>query len=226
MKILICGYRDWAIEIYEQWNKNIPLTIETKADLVTSKEELDQYLEERSLKPAFIFFLGWSWIVQENIINSNYCICSHPSDLPLFRGGTPIQNQVVNGALKSAVTLFKMDNKIDHGAILYKEFLNLDAELDTIFKNIKDSTYRGMLNIVSQYHRNKVVKETIQDHTVSTYYKRRTPAQSEVTLEDIQNHTAKEIFRKARVLGNPYPNAYIKCKDGTKLYLRKTTYDE
>ena len=48
----------------------------------------------------------------------------HPSPLPKYRGGSPIQNQIINGESKSAVTLFKINNKIDQGDIIYqKEFL-------------------------------------------------------------------------------------------------------
>ena len=42
---------------------------------------------------------------------------------------------------------------------------------------------------------------------------------SEIKLEDFNNFTAEELHNKIRSLQNPYPNSFIICKDGTKLFL-------
>ena len=50
----------------------------------------------------------------------------HPSALPKFRGGSPIQNQIIRNIKNSKVTLFKMNEKIDAGPIILskKVFFN------------------------------------------------------------------------------------------------------
>ena len=63
---------------------------------------------------------------------------------------------------------------------------------------------------------------TPQDNFEATYFKRRTPDQSEITIEDLKNLKAEDLYNKIRALQDPYPNAFIKCKNGTKLYLTKT----
>ena len=45
---------------------------------------------------------------------------------------------------------------------------------------------------------------------------------SEIKLDDLKNNTAMEIHNKVRSLQSPYPNAFIKCKDGSKLLIQKT----
>jgi methionyl-tRNA formyltransferase len=35
----------------------------------------------------------------------------------------------------------------------------------------------------------------------------------------MKKYTAKELHNKIRALQSPYPNAFIRCKDGTKLFL-------
>jgi len=47
------------------------------------------------------------------LIDEYDCYCIHPSDLPKYRGGSPIQNQIIDGVKDSAVTLFKMDYDLD-----------------------------------------------------------------------------------------------------------------
>ena len=38
----------------------------------------------------------------EEIVKLNNCICLHESNLPKFRGGSPIQNQIIKGIKKTA----------------------------------------------------------------------------------------------------------------------------
>lgn len=42
----------------------------------------------------------------------------HPSLLPKYRGPTPIQTAILNGEKTAGVTLFLMDEQIDHGPVL------------------------------------------------------------------------------------------------------------
>ncbi|MCR4328614.1 MAG: methionyl-tRNA formyltransferase [Patescibacteria group bacterium] len=49
----------------------------------------------------------------------------HPSLLPRHRGATPIQTAILEGDGETGTTLFLMDEKIDHGAIIAQERLNL-----------------------------------------------------------------------------------------------------
>ena len=64
-----------------------------------------------------------------------------------------------------------------------------------------------------------------QDHNEATLYKRRKPEESEIFIEDFNTLTAEQIHDKIRCLQDPYPNAFITCKDGTKLYLKKSDYE-
>ena len=45
---------------------------------------------------------------------------------------------------------------------------------------------------------------------------------SEIKIDDIQEFTASQLHDKVRALQDPYPNAFITCKDGTKLFLKNT----
>lgn len=216
--ILLCGYRDWFIKIHadltndENLNKNF--------NFLTCKDpdELNKILNENKID--YIFFLGWSWILKKDILDNYICICLHPSKLPLYRGGSPIQHQIINGEKISAVTFFIMDEKVDHGPILWSKEFNLEGNLDDIFNRIADIGSIGMNEILNYIHSNDRVEAVEQNHSESTYFKRRKPEQSEIKIEDLQNQTAEQIYNKIRALQDPYPNAYISCKDGTKLYIQ------
>ncbi len=212
--IYICAYRDWGIEIYNR------IKIYFDVTLINSKDEFE-HLSYLFAEDDTIFFLGWSWIVDEEIINKCNCICLHPSPLPKYRGGSPIQNQIINDDIISAVTLFKMNEKLDEGDILFQEELLLDKEINDIFDGIIRLGIVGIYNILDGNF-----EPVEQDSSKATYYKRLTPDKSEITLDEIKNKPARYLYNKIRMLNDPYPNAYIKCKDGSKLYLTKSYYND
>ena len=101
MKILCVGYRDWALSLYDRLGQesNCELLI------VRNRQEYSKVVIDK-FQPDLILFYGWSWKVETSIIKKYKCIMLHPSPLPKYRGGSPIQNQIINGEKISAVTLF------------------------------------------------------------------------------------------------------------------------
>jgi|TARA_R110000787_G_scaffold285864_1_gene402552 methionyl-tRNA formyltransferase len=207
--IYICAYRDWALGIYNQI-KGI------NCKLINSRDQLNNI---KFNNDDVIFFIGWSWMVKDYIINNNRCICLHPSPLPKYRGGSPIQHQIINGEKDSAVTFFIMNDKLDAGEILYQEKFSLEGELSDIFNRIISIGSKGLLTLL-----HTEVKPIKQDELKATYYKRRKPEESEITIDEIKNKPTEYLYNKIRMLNDPYPNAYIKCKDGSKLYITKSHY--
>jgi|TARA_R110001592_G_scaffold11644_1_gene57011 methionyl-tRNA formyltransferase len=211
--IWVCAYRDWSINIFDQIQNQF------ECKLITSQDKL---IEEKSKfkKSDKIFFLGWSWIISDDIINNFECICLHPSPLPKYRGGSPIQHQIINNEKYSAVTFFKMNNKLDAGDILWQQFFSLKGELVDVFNRIENLGVSGIIYILLNDP-----KSIPQNDLESTYYKRRQPKESEITINDLKNNLSYDLYNKIRSLQDPYPNAYIKCKNGTKLYIKQTSYE-
>lgn len=116
------------------WNKGIfDLTIrrfQGSWTYVTNKAELEQVYE---ICPRYIFFLHWSDIVPDDIIENFECVCFHPSHLPYGRGGTPIQNLIMRGFTETQLTAFRMTSEIDAGPIYASRSLTLDGSLQEIF---------------------------------------------------------------------------------------------
>ena len=209
-KILFCGYRQWALDIYEHLHNYV--------DLVQTPKEFNNIITKNTYD--IIFFIGWSWIIPTHIINSCTCICLHPSALPLYRGGSPLQHQIINGETNSAVTLFIMTEKIDDGPILWQKEFSLQGELIDIFKTVYELGVEGINYILDCNNLDKI--STLQDNSKATFFKRRAPSQSEIKNTDFADYTAEEIYNKIRALQTPYPNPYILCKDNTKLFITKT----
>ena len=212
MNIACIGYRAWALSIY----RSIMLDTEHNFLLIDSKESFE---EEKiiSFSPDLVLFYGWSWIIPDHLVDRYTCLMLHPSPLPRYRGGSPIQNQIINNESDSAVTIFKIDHGIDTGPICAQQSFSLDGDLNSIFDRITNIGIELTKHIIS--HGFDLIP---QDHNLATFFKRRKPSESEITQEELLTKPASYLHNKIRMLQDPYPNAYIVCADGSKLYLNNS----
>jgi methionyl-tRNA formyltransferase len=219
MNIVFCGYRDWALNIIEEV-KNHEL-IESY-HIINSKEEFDVQIPNLTNKINFIILLGWSWIVSDEITEKHQCIGIHPSDLPSYRGGSPLQHQIIEGVTKSKISLISISKKIDGGDIWLKEDFSLKGDnIKVVFKNLEKSSIR-LLNTFFNI-KGKVEKQK-QNLTLGSYYKRRTPKESRIELNDFSNNSLEEMYNLLRSLTDPYPNAYLEDAEGNKLYFTGVSF--
>ena len=210
MRIACIGYRSWALNIYKELQGEFP---EYKFLMQLSKDNFSE-MEIEKFKADLILFYGWSDIITSKLIKSGKCLMLHPSPLPKYRGGSPIQNQIINGDLHSAVTIFLMDKGIDTGPIAKQKYLSLKGTLENIFKRIELIGFELTRDIINQG-----LDVFDQNNEKATHYRRRSPAQSEITLEELKTQTAEYLYNKIRMLQDPYPNPFIKTIDGKKLLI-------
>jgi len=208
MVYLFCAYRNWSIELYHYLSKRYKMVLLTNPKKLSLK-----YVKK--LNPKFIFFPDWSWIVPDDIINNYTCICFHESDLPKFSGGSPLQNQIIRGIIKTKTSAFIMNDKLDAGDILLKKDLDLCGSIDEIFSRMIKNDYEMIVKIIQgKFQRKK------QKGKPSTF-KRRKPEQSE--LKNLC-HSKKYLYNFIRMLEDPYPNAFIRI--GKRRLKFKSAYFE
>jgi len=209
VNIACIGYRPWALEIYKELQLNSSHSYLNQLSL----DDFNQ-VEIEEFDPDLVLFYGWSWIVPESLIKKYTCLMLHPSPLPLYRGGSPIQNQIIRGEKKSKVSIIVMTQDIDAGPIVGQQDISLEGDISDIFAEL---TEKGA-SITEDILLNGLNPQE-QDHAKATIYKRRKPEDSEITLEEISTQSSDYLHNKIRMLQDPYPNAYIKTSDGEKLYL-------
>jgi len=211
MKNILCiTYRSWATKIYDMLEQSLP---EYNFKIINNQ---DLYSEDiiKSFKPDIILWYGWSWIIPPNIVEQYECLCLHPSALPKYRGGSPIQNQIINNEKMSAVTIFKMNDGIDTGDIIKQVPMLLEGNIQEIFNRMTEIGFIATYDLLTNgYSLRK------QNNNKSTYFSRRKPTDSEITVNEILSQPAEYLYNKIRMLTDPYPNAYIKDKNGQKVYI-------
>ena len=232
MKIISLISREWSYEITKKIIKDSDKSINfclliTKNVLINKgkykhinikKTLSSNHLKTiKSFKPDLILAYGWSDYMSKDLRRIAPCLILHPSKLPKYRGGSPIQNQILNGIKKSAVSILYAEDDIDSGEILFQEEISLEGYLNDIFKRMINKGVKGTKKILKL----SKLKSYSQNHKYATYYKRRKPIQSMISLKDIKKFEAEYFFNLVRGLQDPYPLAYIECKNKTKLYLKK-----
>ncbi len=77
----------------------------------------------KTLKPDLFVLASYGYILSKNFLSVAVkgSLNVHPSLLPKYRGAAPIQRCLMNGDDKTGITIFYMDEKIDHGEIIFQE---------------------------------------------------------------------------------------------------------
>ncbi len=89
--------------------------------LLNSSDDSRTLLNSSEIDIALVY--SFARIIPKNLLNlPKYGFwCIHPSLLPKYRGTSPIATALINGDKETGVTIFKMDEKIDHGPIIVQK---------------------------------------------------------------------------------------------------------
>ncbi len=208
MVYLFCAYRDWSIKLYEKLSKT-----HNNFLLLNSPKKLT-FSFVKKLNPEFIFFPDWSWIIPKKITSNYKCICFHESNLPKFRGGSPLQNQIIRGITKTKTTAFLMSDGLDEGNIILQRSLSLNGNIEEIFSRMIDNDFKMIEKIIAGNY--KLTKQKGKP----SIFKRRKPEDSEL---DSSSHSLEYFYNFIRMLDDPYPNAFIKLGN-KKLILKNPQF--
>ncbi|MFH1833023.1 MAG: formyltransferase family protein [Candidatus Levyibacteriota bacterium] len=243
MNVIFFGYRKWSYQILKnllrendkQWKIVTAITIpKPEANfsalqipcLKVNPKTLDKEIATlEKYTPEIFLFYGWSWMIPPSLYKSHLCLCLHTSPLPKYRGGSPLQHQIIRGEKTSAVSIFRMVKELDAGDIYGQKTFSLNGTINNIFDRIVKTGSEETIKVLDGLVKNEL-KPIRQNELHATFYKRRKAEESELTIEDFRTKTAQELYNFIRSLGDPYPNAFIKCKNGKKLFFKKVSIEK
>ena len=182
LNVVFCLYRKWAFDVVSEVSNEFRGRI--SSTICADPQAFDILIEDREKTLDLIFFLGWSWIVPKRIIHNNVCICMHPSFLPDYRGGSPIQHQIIDGKTNSVATFFIMDEKIDRGPIIRRALFSLEGSLSEVIEDMATATGEGVIDIILSYIDKGRIDSFPQGGNEGTFFQRRTPEMSEIKVSD------------------------------------------
>jgi methionyl-tRNA formyltransferase len=157
------------------------------------------------IKPKIIFFIHWSEIIKKPIYEKYLCIQFHCTNLPQGRGGSPIQNQILQGIKKTKLSAFKITKKIDSGPICLKENFSLAGSASEILFRLELKS----INMIKKIVKMKKIIFLEQIGKVSNFIRRK-KKQSKIDIKKFKN--IEKLYDFLRMLDSfSYPNAYFEA---------------
>lgn len=229
MKILFCGYRYWAQNVYN----SVAHGPDHDWLFVQDKDEMLAAL--RTHEFDLIFCVGWSWIVPKRIVENYVVFGIHPSDLPKYAGGSPLQHQILDGLTETKCTLFRLRPELDSGETIDKEPMSLEGTMEDVLRELA-------------YTSIKLIRRTVEAYPDITHTptgkvrtkKRLKPEQSQLLLNfetgDVRTTTGpkpntfgmlrnvRQLYDFIRCRTDPYPNVYVEDETG-RLYFTNVRFE-
>ncbi|MDI1270410.1 MAG: hypothetical protein PSV40_15090 [Polaromonas sp.] len=167
---------------------------------VRSREDLTFNTLEK-IKPIFVFFPHWSWLIPEDVYSGFDCVIFHMTDLPYGRGGSPLQNLIVRGNCDTMLSAFKCVKELDAGPLYLKRPLSLVGTAEDILQQAADLTVEMIVEIVEKRPPPLPQKGDVVE------FKRRRPEDGDLSrLEEL-----KQVYDHIRMLDAVgYPQAFLK----------------
>ncbi len=199
---------------------------------VYQPEKLDKefVLQVSSFRPDFFVVAAYAKIIPQEILDIPKLgtIGVHPSLLPKYRGASPIQSAILSGNEKTGTTLYLMDEKMDHGAILANSELrmqNSEWNYEKLMKKLAELSVDLLIETLPKFIKDEVVPMP-QNESEATFTKKFITQDGFVEPEDLKialekgGEKAVEIDRKVRAL-NPEPGVWT-IKDGKRMKILET----
>lgn len=203
--IVIATIKEWNINNYFELKKE--LENEYSLYLLTNKDELS-FKNIEKINPKYIFFPHWSWIIPENIYKNYECILFHMTDLPYGRGGSPLQNLILNKVYNTKISALRVTKGLDEGDIYIKEDFDISkGSANEIYINASNLIFKKLIPNILQ----KNLKPTKQEGKIVNFI-RRTPSQS--NINNLSEVSLQNLYDFIRMLDAPsYPRAYLELKN-------------
>ncbi len=128
----------------------------------------------------------------------------HPSLLPKYRGPSPIQATILNKDKETGVTIIKIDEKMDHGPVIFTKRIKLSGQENTLELSNKLFMLGAkiLVKIIPDYVAGKI-KLKPQNHKKATFCKMIKKEDGNFNIENLP----KNLDRMIRAYF-PWPTAW------------------
>ncbi|WP_339215455.1 methionyl-tRNA formyltransferase [Solibacillus sp. FSL W8-0372] len=166
-------------------------------------KELEEIL---ALNPDLVVTAAFGQILPKELLEAPRlgCINVHASLLPLYRGGAPIHQSIIDGQSKTGVTIMYMAEKLDAGDIISQSEITIEdtdhtgsmfEKLSMVGRQLLKETMPSIINGTNA--------RIVQDETLVTYARNISREQELIDW----NNDARALYNQVRGL-HPWPVAY------------------
>jgi methionyl-tRNA formyltransferase len=201
---MINSRKNYVIACARPWCQSLITKLKKKIDaeltLINSAETLTVEILKK-INPRYIFFAHWSHNIPEDIHSKYECVIFHMTDLPYGRGGSPLQNLIVQGHNETILSALQCKKELDAGPVYLKERLSLHGSAEEIYIRAANQIESMIITII------KETPMPVEQKGEVVNFKRRTTEQGD--WSDAQS--LEEVFNRIRMLdAEGYPQAFIR----------------
>lgn len=180
-----------------------------KSKLIANGHEVEYVFDKNDIKAGDVcFILSCSKIIGQKYLDKNqHNIVVHASDLPLGKGFSPLQWQILEGKNIIPLTLFEAVEGVDAGPYYLKKSVNFNGtELhDELRKGLAEKIIEMCLEFVENYQQMSPIEQSGEE----TFYERRTEKDDEINPEK----SIAELFNHFRIADNTKYPLYFTYKN-------------
>jgi methionyl-tRNA formyltransferase len=175
--------------------------------IVQPEKPTDIIAELKAVGADAFVVMGYPHIIPQNIIDipRSGTIGVHPSLLPKYRGASPMQSALLAGETETGITLYVIDEKMDHGPVIATIGVNISSDETnaSLERKCADAAAKLLIKTLPSFvAENMTPKE--QDHSQATFTRKFTSEDGHV---DMSKDAAEAIFRKIQAF-NPEPSVW------------------
>ncbi len=208
MKIVFLGTPSYLDPIIKSLEEHFNLIKTIRSPLAFQLGVVKLNLEE--LKPDLFVVASFGKIIPQEILKIPRlgAINIHPSQLPLYRGPSPIQSQILDGVTDSAISFILMDEEVDHGPVLYQEPYQIlkDDTFESLCKKMFAKSAQSLPQVIKDFSDDKITPR-LQSSAIAEYCNL---VKKEDGYFDIQSPPTSEILNRMIRAYYPWPTAWTK----------------
>ncbi|MEM1398783.1 MAG: methionyl-tRNA formyltransferase [Pseudomonadota bacterium] len=129
----------------------------------------------------------------------------HAGRLPAYRGGSPLQWQMINGEAEAGISVIRMDSGIDTGPLLAEASISIDRDATIAdLQSVADGQFADLVaQCVAGLSDDSLVERPQSGQ--GNYWHQRNDADGRVEFARL---SAKQVYDLVRAITRPYPGAF------------------
>jgi methionyl-tRNA formyltransferase len=182
-------------------SKGIPVHRVESVNDPAVKEQIAGY------EPEYLFVVGWSSLVDRNVIDipSVAAIGMHPSPLPQGRGRAPLAWSLIKGFNETSLSMFHLEPEADAGDLVAQQPIEITLQ-DDVSSLYEKTVAAGRELIRTRYadFESRDVPRKSQNEADATWWPRRRPHHGLIDW----TREPMSVYNWIRGQSRPYPGAY------------------
>lgn len=144
-----------------------------------------------------VFIVGYTKILSSGFLEKNRLnLVIHESDLPLGKGFSPVQWQILEGKTEIPICLIEASDPVDSGCILAKSSFRLDGY--ELYEDIRRRQAAATIDLIEQFLADYPDVKTTEQTGEGSFYRRRSTKDGELDIDK----SIREQFNLLRIGNN------------------------